>query len=86
MKTEAEVKTIILDILYTINEDSDLTTLDPEASLKDQLGMDSMDFLDIVQQLKKHHHLDITAEEYVNFRTLNKAISYLMMRFNDEGV
>jgi acyl carrier protein len=86
MKTEQEVVDIIVDILLEINPDSDLKSLDENKSLKEQLGMDSMDFLDIVMQLKKKHSLDIPQADYVNLATLRLTIDYLLKRFNDEGV
>jgi acyl carrier protein len=86
MKTEQEVVDIIIDILLEINPDSDLKSLDENQFLKEQLGMDSMDLLDIVMQLKKKHSLDIPQADYVNLATLRLTIDYLMKRFNDEGV
>ena len=44
----AEIKAVILDILTDIAPDEDLTDLKDDINFRDQLELDSMDFLDIV--------------------------------------
>ena len=43
-----EIKNVILDILTDTAPDADLTDLKDEINFRDQLELDSMDFLDIV--------------------------------------
>ena len=43
-----KIKQIVLDIIAEIAPDEVLTDVKPEIRLRDQLDLDSMDFLDIV--------------------------------------
>jgi len=48
----AEIREEVLDILRDIAPDEDLTQLDDEKRFREQLELDSMDFLDIVMELR----------------------------------
>ena len=48
-----EIRNAILEILEDISPDEDLSKLDDSQSFAEQLEMDSMDFLDIVMELRK---------------------------------
>ena len=50
--TKDKIKQIVLDIIAEIVSDEDLTDVKPEVRLRDQLDLDSMDFLDIVMELR----------------------------------
>ena len=58
-KTATDVRQIVLDIIAEIAPDADLSNLKGGVSeadqtpLRDLLGLDSMDFLDIVMELRK---------------------------------
>ena len=51
--TPAEIRDEILDILEDISPDDDLDNLDDAKPFREQLELDSMDFLDIVMELRK---------------------------------
>ena len=51
----AEIRNAIIDILGDIAPDEDLGDLKDEVSFRDQLELDSMDFLDIVMELRKRY-------------------------------
>ena len=55
--TKDKIKQIVLDIIAEIAPDEDLTDVKPEVRLRDQLDLDSMDFLDIVMELRKQHSI-----------------------------
>ncbi|RWX46886.1 Phosphopantetheine attachment site, partial [Candidatus Electrothrix communis] len=57
--TRDEIKDIILEIIEDIDEDADFDDLDADQPLRDQLDLDSMDFLDIVMELRKRYKLQI---------------------------
>ena len=46
--TKDECKKVVLDIIADIAPDEDLSNVKPDVRLRDQLQLDSMDFLDIV--------------------------------------
>lgn len=75
--TNEEIKDLVLEIIEDIDDEADFDNLDPEQPLRDQLDLDSMDFLDIVMELRKRHQLQIPEEDYPNLATLNSCVIYL---------
>jgi acyl carrier protein len=75
--TSNEIKDLILEIIEDIDDEADFEGLDPGEPLRDQLDLDSMDFLDIVMELRKRHQLQIPEEDYPNLATLNSCVTYL---------
>ncbi|MFW5893869.1 MAG: acyl carrier protein, partial [Verrucomicrobiota bacterium] len=55
----------------------DFSSLDPEQNLREQLDLDSMDFLDIVMELRKQYGVEVPENEYPQLATLNSCIDYL---------
>ncbi|MCL1980165.1 MAG: acyl carrier protein [Proteobacteria bacterium] len=72
-----EIKDVLLEIIADIDEEADFASLDTDAPLRDQLDLDSMDFLDIVMELRKRYKLQIPEEEYPQLATLTSCIDYL---------
>ena len=81
--TSEDIKNLILEIIKDIDEEADFETLDPNKALRDQLELDSMDFLDIVMELRKRHKLQIPEEDYPQLATLNSCASYLLPLLKD---
>lgn len=81
--TSEEIKTLILDIIEDIDDEADFAGLDPDEPLRDQLELDSMDFLDIVMELRKRHQLQIPEEDYPQLATLNSCVTYLSPLLKD---
>ena len=76
------VKDIILEIIATIAPDADLSDVKSDVRLRDQLDMDSMDFLDIVMELRKRYKIEVPKEDYPNLATLDGCVSYLTPMFD----
>ena len=53
----------------------------PEIRLRDQLDLDSMDFLDIVMELRKQHGIDVPEAEYRELESLDSSANYLLPKF-----
>ncbi|MBK6687148.1 MAG: acyl carrier protein [Deltaproteobacteria bacterium] len=79
--TENEVSKLILDIIHDIAPDEDLSDVKPEVRLRDQLDLDSMDFLDIVMELRKRHQIEVPEAEYMELSTLAGCVKYLRPKF-----
>lgn len=75
--TRDAIKNLILEIIEDIDEDADFDALQPDKPLRDQLDLDSMDFLDIVMELRKRHKLQIPEEDYPELATLDSCVNYL---------
>ena len=75
--TRDEVIQAVKDIITTIAPDEDLAALDPAERLRDQIELDSMDFLDIVMELRKRYGVQVPEEDYMQLATLQGCVDYL---------
>ncbi len=73
----AEIRDEIIDILSEIAPDEDLSDLKDEQSFREQMELDSMDFLDIVMELRKRHRVQIPEEEYGELASMSSTVKYL---------
>ncbi len=78
-----EIREVILDILSDIAPDEDLTGLKDDVAFRDQLELDSMDFLDIVMELRKRYRVQVPEEEYVQLASMSSTVSYLTPKMED---
>jgi acyl carrier protein len=81
--TSTDIREEILDILSDIAPDEDLSGLDAEKPFREQLELDSMDFLDIVMELRKRHRIQIPEEDYKHLASLASTVAYLEPRMKD---
>lgn len=56
----------------------------PEARLKDDVGIDSLDFVDIVVIVEKNFGFKIKPEEMAGFVTLNDFYNYIETKVNSK--
>ena len=75
-----EIKNAILEIIQDIDDEADLENLNPSDALRDQLDLDSMDFLDIVMELRKRYQIQIPEADYPQLATLDSCVNYLVPR------
>ncbi|MFK7736281.1 MAG: acyl carrier protein [Pirellulaceae bacterium] len=79
----AEIRDEIIDILSEIAPDEDLSDLNDEQSFREQMELDSMDFLDIVMELRKRHRVQIPEEEYGELASMGSTVKYLEPKMAD---
>lgn len=77
-----EVREKVLAIIEDVALDDDLSNLDDNVALRDQLDLDSMDFLDIVMELKKRHKIEVPQEDYPQLASMQSCVDYLTPKFN----
>ena len=76
-----ECKQVVLDIIAEIAPDEELSDVKPDVALREQLDLDSMDFLDIVMELRKQHGIDVPEAEYRELESLDSSANYLLPKF-----
>ena len=81
--TPPEIREEVLDILSDIAPDEDLSNLKDDVRFREQLELDSMDFLDIVMELRKRHRVQIPEDDYVNLASMNSTVAYLTPLMKD---
>jgi acyl carrier protein len=75
-----EIKNVVLEIIQDIDDEADLENLNSGEALRDQLDLDSMDFLDIVMELRKRYQIQIPEADYPQLATLDSCVNYLTPR------
>jgi acyl carrier protein len=75
--TTAEIKEAVRDILSNIAPDEDLSGLKEDVAFREQLELDSMDFLDIVMELRKRYRIQIPEDDYMHLASMNSTVQYL---------
>ena len=79
--TKEDVRQTVLDIIADIAPDEDLSNVKPGVRLRDQLDLDSMDFLDIVMELRKQYSIEVPEEDYSQLASLDSCAEYLVPKF-----
>ena len=80
--TAEELRKEVLDIIADIAPDEDLDSIDDDGPLRDQIGLDSMDFLDIVLELRKRHKVEVPEADYQELKTLASTVAYLLPKMS----
>ena len=83
--TREEISLEIKSIIGAIAPDEDLSLLTEDGILREEINLDSMDFLDIIMELRKRHKLQVPEADYKNFATLRGSVDYLLPRLNQPG-
>ena len=72
-QTRAAVVAELLDIAPEIDEDE----LSDSELLRDQVDLDSMDWLNFLVRLHKRFEVDIPETQYASLRTINDLTAYI---------
>jgi acyl carrier protein len=62
----------------------DPETIPPDASLKDTLGLDSLDFVDVVVLVEQHFGVTLTGPDFVGVATFKDFYELLNRKINGE--
>lgn len=79
---EQHARQAILEVLGGIAPEADLSELEPDVELREQLDIDSMDFLNFALGLHEKTGVDIPEEDYELVATLDGCIAYLVRHAN----
>ena len=81
--TKEELKSAVLDIIEGIAPDEDLSNLEDDKPLRDQIDLDSMDFLDIVMELRVRYKVEVPEADYMELNTMGSTVEYLYPKMQD---
>jgi acyl carrier protein len=81
--TGPEIRDEVLDILSDIAPDEDLSGIVDDKPFREQLELDSMDFLDIVMELRKRHKIQVPEADYKELISLASTVNYLQPMLKD---
>ena len=75
-----EVRAIVLRVLGNIAPEVDLASLDPDGNLRDQMDVDSVDFLNFAVGLHNELGIEIPDNDVPKLLTLNGCVNYLVAK------
>lgn len=75
--TRDEIKAKVLRILGDIAPEADLENIDPDINLRDQIDIDSMDYLNFVIRLDEEFQAGIPERDYAKFVSLTACLDLL---------
>ncbi len=80
MKSQREIQDAVITALLSVAPEADPATLDPRRPIREQLDIDSMDFLNFVLALHRDLAVDVPERDYAKLATLESAVAYLLVR------
>ena len=72
-----EIRNVVFETLKTIAPELDESDLKPDRPLRDQVDLDSMDWLNFLVGLHQRLHVEIPEADYRRLTTLNAVVDYL---------
>lgn len=76
-RTAAEIDAVIFEALEAVAPEADPAALDPEQPFRDQIEMDSVDFLNFVLGLEKRLDISVPDLDYPQLSSLAGCRAYL---------
>ena len=74
---ENEIKEKVLQLLGEIAPEADLSAIKPDVNFREQMDIDSMDYLNFVIALDDEFEVEIPETDYTKFMTLNSCVKQL---------
>ena len=84
MKTRDEIERTLIAAITEVAPEADPKSIDRKRPIRDQLDIDSMDFLKIIVALHEKLALDVPERDYAKLSTLDSSIDYLFARLEKE--
>jgi acyl carrier protein len=77
---DAELRAVVRSALGEIAPEADLESLPSAAELREELELDSMDFLSFVTALHEQTGVDVPERDYPQLLSLDACVEYLSRR------
>lgn len=77
MTTQEDTRGVVLSVLTTIAPEVDADDIQDNVLLRDQVDLDSMDWLNFLRGIHKRLHVDIPESDYASLRTLADVVGYV---------
>jgi acyl carrier protein len=75
-----QLKAAIFDAITSIAPETDTADIRPDRPLRQQIDLDSFDFLNVIIRLHETLGIDIPESDYGEMQTLDRALDYLLRR------
>lgn len=80
------IRSTIFDVLSSIAPEIDTTTLRPDEPLREQVDLDSFDFLNVLIALNERLGVEVPETDYAKVQTLNAMVDYFTRQSEAGGV
>jgi acyl carrier protein len=80
--TEGDIRETVLRVLSGIAPEVDLNSIDPAGDLREQMDIDSVDFLNFAIGLHKDLGVEILDADVAKLATLNSCVAYLVAKMS----
>lgn len=84
--TAEEIRGAVLKALTTIAPEVEPATIRPAVSFRDQLDLDSIDFLNFIIAVHDRLGVDVPEADYAKLSTLDGAVAYLQSKLTRSEV
>lgn len=75
--TEKDVRAAVIEVLQSIAPELEEAELRPDRLLRDQIDLDSMDWLNVIVALHERLNVDIPESDYAKLTTLDAIVAYI---------
>jgi acyl carrier protein len=75
-----ELADLVLGALASVAPESEGQPIEPDADFREQMDLDSMDFLNLIIALHEATGIDIPEKDYPQLASLNGCVDYLAER------
>lgn len=79
---DENIKSRVIAIIKSVAPELDADALRPDQSLRRQVDLDSMDWLNVVHAIDERMHIDIPEADYAKLGSLNDMIAYLTAKMD----
>lgn len=80
-EARSQLRDAVVSSIVAIAPGTDPHAIPDDASLRDELDLDSTDFLDVVQGIHDRTGIDVPERDHPHLATLRTAVDYLVARF-----
>ena len=81
--TREAIREAVVKALTSVAPEIDPVSLDPSAKFRQEIDLDSMDFLNFVIALHASLSVDVPEADYPQLATLNAAVEYVAKRLGN---
>lgn len=75
--TEEDIRDVVLSVLTTIAPEVEPDEIRDDVLLRDQVDLDSMDWLSFLRGIHRRLNVDIPESDYASLRTLADVVGYV---------
>jgi acyl carrier protein len=83
--SKEQIRSAVLRVLGTIAPEADLAAVDPASNFREQIDLDSIDFVNFVIALADELGVEVPEMDYPKLLTLDDCVAYLESRVKSKA-